>query len=124
MPIGRVVSVKNTKTATVLVERTKTHPLYKKSFISSKKYLVDDAIGVKEGDVVEILKIKPVSKKKHFGVARVLGQDVVALGTEVMKAKAQQAIEEVLPEEKEEEVKLEAKEISTRGKKVEKKEEK
>jgi small subunit ribosomal protein S17 len=97
--IGRVVSVKNAKTATVLVERTKTHPLYRKTYISSKKYLVDDSLGVKEGDVVEIVKIKPISKNKHFGVAKVLGQDVVALGTEAMKVKAKEAIEEVLPEE-------------------------
>ena len=100
--IGRVVSVKNQKSATVLIERTKIHPLYKKSFISSKKYLVDDPIGVKEGDLVDIVKIKPVSKKKHFGITKVIGQDVVALGTEAMKERAQEAIEEVLPEEKEE----------------------
>lgn len=100
--IGRVVSAKTAKTVVVLVERTKTHPLYNKSFVSTKRYLVDDQLGTKEGDVVEILKVKPVSKRKHFRVTRVLGQDIVALGEQAMKETAKQAIEEVLPEEKEE----------------------
>ena len=97
--IGRVVSVKMQKTAVVLIERRKTHPLYKKSYLRSKKYLVDDEIGVKLGDVVEIEKIRPISKRKHWKIVKVLGTDIVSLGKEALKEGASEAIAEVLPEE-------------------------
>lgn len=100
--IGRVVSVKNKKTATVLVESVKTHPLYKKSYISSKKYLVDDPFEVKLGSVVSFDKCAPVSKRKHWRITKVMGVDVVALGEQVLKEQAEEAIAEVLPEDKEE----------------------
>ncbi len=96
---GRVVSVKNQKTAVVLVESTKTHPLYKKTYKASKRYLVHDEEGVKLGDIVEFIKIAPVSKHKHWKITKVVGKDIVALGTQHLKEKAQEAIEEVLPEE-------------------------
>jgi small subunit ribosomal protein S17 len=101
--IGRITSTKAMRTATVLVERTKRHPLYKKDFVSTKKYLVDVETAVKVGDIVEFLKCRPVSKQKHWRVIKVLGQDFVALGEEQLKESAEQAIAEVLPEEKEEE---------------------
>ncbi len=100
--IGRVVSNKMQKSAVVLIETKKRHALYGKIFNRSKRFLVDDPLGVSEGDVVEILKVKPVSKNKHFQIKRILGKDVVALGEEVLKKEAKEAIEEVLPEEKHE----------------------
>lgn len=98
--IGRVVSAKMQKTVAVLVEGQKTHPLYKKTFAWSKKYLVHDELGTKEGDVVVIESTRPISKRVHFKVIKVLGADVVALGEAAMKQVEQEAIEEVMPEEK------------------------
>lgn len=100
--IGRVVSTKMTKTVAVLVESRKTHKLYKKSSIRTKKYLAHDELGVKTGDIVEILKVRPISKRKHWKVEKIIGQDVVALGTAELKEDAKVAIAEVLPEELEE----------------------
>ncbi len=97
--IGRVVSTKMQKTVTVLVEGRKTHPLYNKSFLQTKKYLVDDQMGVKLGQIVEFEKIRPISKRKHWQIKKVLGVDVVALGKEALKIGAAEAIAEVLPEE-------------------------
>ena len=97
--IGRVVSVKLQKTATVLVDSTKTHPLYKKRFKSSKKYLVDDSFGVSLGDVVEFIKVAPISKRKHWRITKVIGKDLISLGEEHLKTKAKEAIAEILPEE-------------------------
>lgn len=94
---GRVVAAKTIHTATVLLERRKTHPLYKKSFARSKKYLVHDDLGVKAGDLVEITKCKPISKNKHFEIIKVVGRDMEAIITEKLKEEAQAAIEEVLP---------------------------
>lgn len=96
---GRVVSSKTAQTATVLLERKKTHPLYKKSYSRSKKYLVQDDLGVKAGDVVEIVKCKPVSKNKHFKIIKVVGRDLTAIIGKQLKEEAQAAIEEVLPAE-------------------------
>lgn len=96
---GRVVSNKNLKTATVIVESKKTHPLYRKSFVHTKKYQVDDQIGVKVGDIVEFEKIRPISKMKHWRIMKVVGKDIIAMETEALKAEAKEAIEEVLPAE-------------------------
>lgn len=100
--IGRVVSTKMNKTVAVLVERTKIHPLYKKAFASSKKYLAEDSIGVKLGDVVEIIKVRPLSKRKMWRITKKIGRDIESVVTEELKEKAAEAIEEVMPEEKEE----------------------
>ncbi len=101
--VGRVVSTKMQHSAAVRVESKKTHPLYKKSFVSSKKYLADDPFGVSDGDVVIIEKVKPISRRKHWLITKVLGKDIVSLQEAELKEEAQEAIAEVLPEEKEEE---------------------
>ncbi|OGE33929.1 30S ribosomal protein S17 [Candidatus Daviesbacteria bacterium RIFCSPHIGHO2_02_FULL_36_13] len=98
--VGRVVSAKLKGTVTVLIERVVTHPLYKKTYKQSKKYLVDDAVGVKLGDIVDIANCRPISKNKHWKVAKVLGRDFAELATEAMMKKAEEAIAEVMPEEK------------------------
>src|SRR3990172_9830878 len=99
--IGRVVSTKMNKTVTVLVEKMAKHPLYKKTFIRTKRYLVDDQIGTKEGDMVEIIKIKPVSKNKHWRIVKVVGKSLAEITEEKLKAEAESLIAEVMPEEKE-----------------------
>lgn len=101
--IGRVISNKMTKSAVIIVETKKRHPLYGKIYNRSKNFLVDDPIGVSVGDVVEVVKIRPISKNKHFRISKVLGKDIVALGEEALKLEAKEAIEEVLPEKVEEE---------------------
>jgi small subunit ribosomal protein S17 len=100
--IGRVVSTKMEKTAVVLVESQKKHPLYKKSFLRTKKFLVDDPFNVKDGDIVVFQKIRPISKLKHFQITKVLGSDIVSLEQAGLKEEAAEAIAEVMPEEKEE----------------------
>lgn len=99
--IGRVVSTKSKNTATILVERTAMHPLYKKTYIQSKKFLVDDPIDVKDGDIVEVVKVRPISKNKHFKIVKVLGKDIAEIAKEELKKGAEAVISEVMPEEKE-----------------------
>lgn len=96
---GRVVSAKLSQTATVLLESRKTHPLYKKSYARSKRFLVQDELGVKAGDLVEIVKCKPISKNKHFKIVKVVGRDMEAIVTEKINADVKAAIEEVIPVE-------------------------
>ncbi|OQA02987.1 MAG: 30S ribosomal protein S17 [bacterium ADurb.Bin400] len=68
---GVVVSDKADKTVTVLIDRIKTHRLYKKKYTMSQKFRAhDEENAYKIGDVVEIASTKPVSKDKHFKVIR------------------------------------------------------
>ncbi len=100
---GRVTSAKQPQTVTVIVESVKTHPLYGKTFRRTKKYLVHDTLGVSEGDLVEIVQIKPMSANKHFQILRVVGKDIEAIVTEQLKEEAKEAIAEVMPESEESE---------------------
>lgn len=94
---GRVVSVKSQKTASVLIESKKSHPLYRKSYAASKKYLADDQIGVRLGDIVELEKIRPISKRKHWRIVKVIGRDIEEIVEQQLKEKAEEAIEAVMP---------------------------
>lgn len=99
---GRVVSTKLKNTATVLVSRIATHALYKKTYVRTKRFLVDDQIGVKDGDIVEIIKCKPVSKNKHWRINKIIGANLLKIAEDKLKQAAAAAISEVMPEEKEE----------------------
>ena len=101
--IGRVVSNKQKKTAIVLVEITKTDPMYKKSFKRTKRFSVDDPIGVLVGDLVQFSKVAPISKTKHWQITKKVGRDIEEVVGEKLKEEAADTIREVLPEEKEEE---------------------
>jgi len=102
MITGRVVSNKQIKTAIVLIEGTKTDRLYKKSYLRSKRYAADDPIGVKIGDVVELIKVRPVSKRKHWRITKVVGRDIEEVISDELKESAAETIEEVMPVEVEE----------------------
>jgi small subunit ribosomal protein S17 len=66
--IGKVISTKIPKTASVAVEQTVTHPMYHKRYKRIKKYHVHDELGVSEGDTVKFSASKPVSKLKKWKV--------------------------------------------------------
>jgi small subunit ribosomal protein S17 len=64
---GTVVSDKNAKTITVLVERRVMHPVYKKFITRSKKYAAHDEANLfKIGDKVRIRECRPISKSKTW----------------------------------------------------------
>ena len=64
---GRVISDKQDKTVTVLVERRVIHPLYKKFIRRSKKYAAHDDQNIcKIGDTVRIEECRPISKRKTW----------------------------------------------------------
>lgn len=121
--IGRVVSTKMNKTVTVLVESRKTHRMYKKTYAWSKKYLAHDEKDSQMGDIVQIIKCRPISKRKHWMVTKVLGKDIVPMSEEALKAEAANVIAEVMPEEKEEKLSSMNKEVTV-GEVEEKKEKK
>lgn len=70
---GRVVSNKMDKTITVLVERQVKHALYGKYIKRSTKLHAHDADNAcKEGDVVRVTEIAPMSKTKNWRVVEVI----------------------------------------------------
>lgn len=126
--IGRVVSTKSLKTVTVLVSRVAKHALYKKTYVQSKKYLVDDQKGVKIGDIVEFIKCKPISKRKNWTITKVLGKTFTEIAEAELKKRADETIAVVMPpssaeasEGKEKELeKVEMKEVKKKNVKVKK----
>ncbi len=67
--IGTVVSNKCDETATILVSRVKSHPIYSKKYRVSKKYLAHNPDNkFKSGDQVEIVEIRPKSRNKSFAI--------------------------------------------------------
>jgi small subunit ribosomal protein S17 len=76
--VGKVVSAKNDKTITVLVETYKKHPLYGKRVKYSKKYTAHDEKNVaKVGDTVRIKSTRPLSKTKRYELDTVLIEAVI-----------------------------------------------
>lgn len=61
-------------TVTVTVHQQVSHPLYKKSYRQSKKFLADTKglTDLMAGDEVVIEECRPLSKTKHFKVKEVL----------------------------------------------------
>lgn len=71
--VGTISSAKMQNTVTVTVHRSVFHPVYKKRFRVSKKFLADTAgQQLRVGDLVEITECRPISKNKHFKVTQVL----------------------------------------------------
>ena len=73
---GKVISTKMDKTATVAVERTLMHRLYKKRFKRTKKYHVHDEMGVKEDQIVNFVASKPYSKLKRWKIIGIVGKNI------------------------------------------------
>lgn len=76
--VGKVVSNKNNKTITVVVETYKKDPLYGKRVKYSKKYAVHDEKNIaKVGDTVRIVETRPLSKTKYFYLKEIIEEAVI-----------------------------------------------
>ena len=72
---GRVVSNKMDKTVTVLVERNVKHALYGKYIRRSTKLHAHDADNsAKEGDIVRLVEVAPISKTKNWRVVEIVAR--------------------------------------------------
>ena len=70
---GRVVSDKMDKTVTVAVDTMQKHPLYGKRVKYTKKFKAHDEKNVaREGDLVEIMETRPLSRTKRFRLVSVV----------------------------------------------------
>ena len=76
--IGEVTSAKMEKTVRVRVSREIPHPVYRKRIKKYKNYLANvGSINANEGDIVKIVSIRPISKKKRWQVSEVLKKSVI-----------------------------------------------
>ena len=69
---GRVVSSKMEKTVVVAVESRVRHPLYGKFMRRTTKFKAHDEQSCGEGDTVEIMETRPLSKEKRWRVVRII----------------------------------------------------
>lgn len=69
---GIVISNKMEKTVTVKIERRVQHPLYGKVVLRTEKFKAHDIVGCDEGDRVEIMETRPLSRDKRWRVTQIL----------------------------------------------------
>lgn len=75
--IGVVTSTKMEKTVVIKIVRRVQHPLYGKTVLRTEKFKahVDESIlsgPIDEGDTVEIMESRPLSREKNWRVIRII----------------------------------------------------
>ena len=71
--IGKVVSNKMNKSITVAIERRLKHPIYKKYFKKTTKFMAHDENNTASiGDVVKIMETRPLSKNKRWRLVEIV----------------------------------------------------
>lgn len=71
--IGLVTSNKMEKSITVSIEKRVKHPIYKKYFKKTTKFMAhDDKNECGIGDIVKIMETKPLSKNKRWRLVEVV----------------------------------------------------
>ncbi len=71
--LGRVVSNKMQKSIIVAVERRVAHPIYKKYFTRTTRFMAHDEkqqAGI--GDLVRIMETRPLSKEKRWRLVEIV----------------------------------------------------
>lgn len=71
--IGTVTSDKADKTIVVTVQTRKTHPLYRKQYTISKKFMAhDEKNEAHVGDKVAIIETRPQSARKRYRLSHII----------------------------------------------------
>jgi small subunit ribosomal protein S17 len=82
--IGTVSSSKVDKTIVVTVSTRKTHPLYRKQYTVSTKFMAhDERNEAQVGDRVAITETRPISKRKRYTLDRIIEKPALREGDEV-----------------------------------------
>ncbi len=77
--IGTVSSTKTDKTIVITVHTRKTHPLYKKQYTTTSKYMAHDEHNECEvGDQVSIVETRPLSARKRHVLSKVLQKAAIS----------------------------------------------
>jgi small subunit ribosomal protein S17 len=71
--VGKVVSSKMEKSVVVTVDYVRRHPIYHKRITRTSRFMAhDDQNRCKEGDIVRIEEIRPMSKNKRWIVREII----------------------------------------------------
>jgi small subunit ribosomal protein S17 len=71
--IGKVVSNKMNKSITVAIERKLIHPIYKKYFKKTTKFMAhDEKNEASIGDLVKIMETRPLSTRKKWRLVEIV----------------------------------------------------
>ncbi len=71
--IGTVTSNKADKTIVIAVHSRKTHPIYKKQYSVTTKFMAhDERNEAKMGDKVQIVESRPLSRRKRFVLDKII----------------------------------------------------
>lgn len=117
---GTVVSDKADKTIVLQTTVRNTHPLYKKQYTRSKKFIAhDEKNEAKIGDLVEVTETRPISARKRLTLTKIIekaditadktveaitahdeGSEAKIQGEKLAEAEAKKADEEQAEEEK------------------------
>ena len=77
--IGTVMSDKVDKTIVVSVVTPKTHPIYKKQYKVSKRFLAHDQNNeAKIGDIVQVVETRPLSARKRHTLAKIIERAAIS----------------------------------------------
>jgi small subunit ribosomal protein S17 len=75
---GVVSSSKGDKTIVVTVQVRKTHPLYRKQYTVTSKFMAHDENNEAEvGDKVSIVETRPISARKHHKLDKIIQKPVL-----------------------------------------------
>jgi small subunit ribosomal protein S17 len=70
---GTVTSDKADKTIVIMARTRKTHPIYKKQYTVTTKFMAHDENNeAKVGDMVVIVETRPISSRKRFKLDRII----------------------------------------------------
>lgn len=76
---GIVASDKADKTIVVSVHLHKIHPIYKKAYSVTKRFMAhDDKNEAKIGDTVNIIESRPISRSKHYRLERIIEKAAIS----------------------------------------------
>jgi small subunit ribosomal protein S17 len=76
---GTVVSDKADKTIVLAVATRKTHPIYKKQYTRTTKYIAhDEKNEAKIGDKVEVVEVRPISARKRLSLTKVIEKAAIS----------------------------------------------
>src|SRR5437899_2506244 len=97
--IGTVSSDKTDKTIVVTVQSRKTHPLYRKQYTVSRKFMAhDEKNEAQVGDKVAIVETRPLSARKRYTLDRIIEKPKLReeslAATKVEEPKNEEAAEE------------------------------
>lgn len=77
--VGTVVSDKADKTIVLAVATRKTHPIYKKQYTRTTRYIAhDEKNEAKVGDRVEVVETRPISARKRLKLTKVIEKTAIS----------------------------------------------